>query len=89
MDGTKCFTALLNQLADIRYSICMHCMHLNEVYVILFSILKSLFFSNLFAEVGGQELEPPAFLPELLNTPERILSKNDLSFTFYDIALQC
>ncbi|KAF1667944.1 Otoconin-90, partial [Aptenodytes patagonicus] len=32
------------------------------------------FFSNLFAEVGGQELEPPAFLPELLNTPERILS---------------
>uniref|UniRef100_A0A8C8APQ8 Phospholipase A2-like central domain-containing protein n=1 Tax=Otus sunia TaxID=257818 RepID=A0A8C8APQ8_9STRI len=24
--------------------------------------------------VGGQELEPPAFLPELLNTPERILS---------------
>uniref|UniRef100_A0A8C0EQG9 Phospholipase A2-like central domain-containing protein n=1 Tax=Bubo bubo TaxID=30461 RepID=A0A8C0EQG9_BUBBB len=23
---------------------------------------------------GGQELEPPAFLPELLNTPERILS---------------
>ncbi|KAF1551686.1 Otoconin-90, partial [Eudyptes schlegeli] len=32
------------------------------------------FFSNLFAEVGGQELEPPAFLPELLKTPERILS---------------
>ncbi|NWR62221.1 OC90 protein, partial [Bucorvus abyssinicus] len=33
------------------------------------------FFSNLFAEVGGQELlEPPAFLPELLNTPERILN---------------
>uniref|UniRef100_A0A8C2T965 Otoconin-90 n=1 Tax=Coturnix japonica TaxID=93934 RepID=A0A8C2T965_COTJA len=24
--------------------------------------------------VGGQELEPPAFLPELLNTPERILN---------------
>ncbi|NXL34024.1 OC90 protein, partial [Glaucidium brasilianum] len=35
---------------------------------------KIFFFSNLFAEVGGQELEPPAFLPELLNTPERILS---------------
>ncbi|NXS52221.1 OC90 protein, partial [Brachypteracias leptosomus] len=32
------------------------------------------FFSNLFAEVGGQELEPPAFLPELLDTPERILN---------------
>ncbi|NXE89609.1 OC90 protein, partial [Menura novaehollandiae] len=31
-------------------------------------------FSNLFAEVGGQELELPAFLPELLNTPERILN---------------
>ncbi|NXX21914.1 OC90 protein, partial [Podargus strigoides] len=24
--------------------------------------------------VGGQELEPPAFLPELLNTPERVLN---------------
>ncbi|NWV69404.1 OC90 protein, partial [Malurus elegans] len=35
---------------------------------------KIFFFSNLFAEVGGQELEPPAFLPELLNTPERILN---------------
>ncbi|NXV42838.1 OC90 protein, partial [Uria aalge] len=32
------------------------------------------FFSNLFAEVGGQELELPAFLPELLDTPERILN---------------
>ncbi|NXG62159.1 OC90 protein, partial [Hemiprocne comata] len=32
------------------------------------------FFSNPFAEVGGQELEPPAFLPELLDTPERILN---------------
>lgn len=57
-------------------------------YVIVFSILKSFFFSNLFAEVGGQELEPPIFLPELLNTPERILSKNVLSFIFYSIALQ-
>ncbi|NXQ35611.1 OC90 protein, partial [Alaudala cheleensis] len=36
------------------------------------------FFSNLFAEVGGQDLEPPAFLPELLNTPERILSNTTL-----------
>ncbi|NXV10774.1 OC90 protein, partial [Cepphus grylle] len=32
------------------------------------------FFSNFFAEVGGQELEPPAFLTELLDTPERILN---------------
>uniref|UniRef100_A0A8C3DTX1 Phospholipase A2-like central domain-containing protein n=1 Tax=Corvus moneduloides TaxID=1196302 RepID=A0A8C3DTX1_CORMO len=39
--------------------------------------------------VGGQELEPPAFLPELLNTPERILSKKGLSFTFCNIAWQC
>ncbi|NXE62229.1 OC90 protein, partial [Calcarius ornatus] len=38
--------------------------------------------------VGGQELEPPAFLPELLNTPERILSKKGLSFTFCNIAWQ-
>ncbi|NWR72484.1 OC90 protein, partial [Centropus unirufus] len=36
------------------------------------------FFSNLFAEVGGQELELPAFLPELLNAPETIL--NNASF---------
>ncbi|NXH86815.1 OC90 protein, partial [Edolisoma coerulescens] len=36
------------------------------------------FFSNLFAEVGGQELELPAFLPELLNTPERILNNATL-----------
>ncbi|NXY27307.1 OC90 protein, partial [Pomatorhinus ruficollis] len=36
------------------------------------------FFSNLFAEVGGQELKPPAFLPELLNTPERILNNDTL-----------
>ncbi|NWY97939.1 OC90 protein, partial [Loxia curvirostra] len=36
------------------------------------------FFSNLFVEVGGQELEPPAFLPELLNTPERILNNATL-----------
>ncbi|NWZ22843.1 OC90 protein, partial [Asarcornis scutulata] len=43
-----------------------------------FSILKSFFFSNLFAEVGGQELEPPIFLPELLNTPERILNNATL-----------
>ncbi|NXJ93610.1 OC90 protein, partial [Corythaixoides concolor] len=35
---------------------------------------KKFFFSNLFAEVGGQELEPPAFLPEFLDTPERILN---------------
>lgn len=46
------------------------------------------FFLNFFAEVGGQELEPPAFLPELLNTPERILSKKGLSFTFCNIAWQ-
>lgn len=90
MEVHNYFTALLNQLANVpRYSVCMQCMDSNEVYVILFSILKSLFFSNLFAELGGQELEPPAFLPELLNTPERILSKNALNFTFYGIALQC
>ncbi|NXW71144.1 OC90 protein, partial [Hirundo rustica] len=35
-------------------------------------------FSNLFAEVGGQELKAPAFLPELLNTPERILNNATL-----------
>ncbi|KAM6087648.1 otoconin-90 [Chlamydotis macqueenii] len=29
-------------------------------------------------EVGAQELEPPAFLPELLNTPERILNNATL-----------
>ncbi|NXI27855.1 OC90 protein, partial [Sterrhoptilus dennistouni] len=28
--------------------------------------------------VGGQELKPPAFLPELLNTPERILNNDTL-----------
>ncbi|NXY62041.1 OC90 protein, partial [Callaeas wilsoni] len=28
--------------------------------------------------VGGQELEPPAFLPELLNTPERIMNNATL-----------
>ncbi|NWZ67084.1 OC90 protein, partial [Acrocephalus arundinaceus] len=28
--------------------------------------------------VGGQELKPPAFLPELLNTPERILNNATL-----------
>ncbi|NXU44338.1 OC90 protein, partial [Drymodes brunneopygia] len=39
---------------------------------------KIFFFLNLFAEVGGQELEPPAFLPELLNTPERILNNATL-----------
>ncbi|NWU72209.1 OC90 protein, partial [Pterocles burchelli] len=39
---------------------------------------KIFFFSNLFAEVGGQELEPPAFLPELLDTPERILNNATL-----------
>ncbi|KAM6349570.1 otoconin-90 [Podargus strigoides] len=27
-----------------------------------------------WVEPGGQELEPPAFLPELLNTPERVLN---------------
>ncbi|XP_064496538.1 otoconin-90, partial [Pseudopipra pipra] len=32
----------------------------------------------LFAEIGGQDLEPPAFLPELLNTPERILNNATL-----------
>lgn len=45
-----------------------------------FLFLK-LFLLKFFAEVGGQELEPPGFLPELLDTPERILSKNGLSFT--------
>ncbi|NXY90564.1 OC90 protein, partial [Alcedo cyanopectus] len=34
------------------------------------------FSSNLFAQVGGQELDPPGFLPELLNTPERILNND-------------
>ncbi|NXL84286.1 OC90 protein, partial [Alectura lathami] len=37
-------------------------------------ILIFFFFSNYLAELGGQELEPPAFLPELLNTRERILN---------------
>ncbi|NXX37963.1 OC90 protein, partial [Tricholaema leucomelas] len=36
------------------------------------------FFLNSFAEVGGQKLEPPAFLPELLDTPERILNNATL-----------
>ncbi|NWQ65868.1 OC90 protein, partial [Neopipo cinnamomea] len=36
------------------------------------------FFSKLFAEIGGQELEPPAFLPELLNMPERLLNNATL-----------
>uniref|UniRef100_H0ZQM1 Otoconin 90 n=1 Tax=Taeniopygia guttata TaxID=59729 RepID=H0ZQM1_TAEGU len=35
-------------------------------------------FVCLFLFVGGQELEPPAFLPELLNTPERILNNATL-----------
>ncbi|NXX57929.1 OC90 protein, partial [Scopus umbretta] len=38
-------------------------------------LFLNLFLLNFFfAEVGGQELEPPASLPELLNTPERILN---------------
>ncbi|NXW20360.1 OC90 protein, partial [Circaetus pectoralis] len=37
-------------------------------------LFLNLFLLKLFAEVGGQELEPPAFLPELLDTPERILN---------------
>lgn len=49
-------------------------------YMLLSFFFSIFFFSNLFAEVGGQELKPPAFLPELLDTPERILSKNGLSF---------
>ncbi|NXD67543.1 OC90 protein, partial [Eolophus roseicapillus] len=32
------------------------------------------FFSNVFAEAGGQGLQKPAFLPELLDTPETILN---------------
>ncbi|NXP87887.1 OC90 protein, partial [Passerina amoena] len=43
-----------------------------------FFYISTFFFSNLFAEVGGQELEPPPFLPELLNTPERILNNATL-----------
>ncbi|NXN10977.1 OC90 protein, partial [Indicator maculatus] len=39
-----------------------------------FFFFNLFFFLNLLAEVGGQKLEPPAFLPELLDTPERILN---------------
>lgn len=47
MEISKCFISLLNQLANVgKCSIRMQCMHHNEVYVILFSILKSLFFSR-------------------------------------------
>lgn len=57
----------------------------HEVYVValhfFYFLFLNLFLLKLFAEVGGQELEPPAFLPELLDTPERILSKNGLRFT--------
>ncbi|KAM8811093.1 otoconin-90 [Eudromia elegans] len=35
-------------------------------------------------KVGGHELEPPAFLPELLNTPERLLN----NATFFNGAFQ-
>uniref|UniRef100_A0A8C9G0V7 Phospholipase A2-like central domain-containing protein n=2 Tax=Pavo cristatus TaxID=9049 RepID=A0A8C9G0V7_PAVCR len=35
--------------------------------------------------VGGQELEPPAFLPELLNTPERILNATFFSGVFQNV----
>ncbi|KGL75762.1 Otoconin-90, partial [Tinamus guttatus] len=38
----------------------------------------------LYNEVGGHELEPPAFLPELLNTPERLLN----NATFFNGAFQ-
>ncbi|XP_032039208.1 otoconin-90 [Aythya fuligula] len=34
--------------------------------------------SMVLHSVGGQELEPPIFLPELLNTPERILNNATL-----------
>ncbi|NWI21031.1 OC90 protein, partial [Crypturellus soui] len=44
--------------------------------------LKTLLIS--FAEAGGHELEPPAFLPELLNTPERLLN----NATFFNGAFQ-
>uniref|UniRef100_A0A8C9MXM9 Otoconin 90 n=1 Tax=Serinus canaria TaxID=9135 RepID=A0A8C9MXM9_SERCA len=33
---------------------------------------------SMVVDSGGQELEPPAFLPELLNTPERILNNATL-----------
>ncbi|NWX89870.1 OC90 protein, partial [Nothoprocta pentlandii] len=45
---------------------------------------KTFLFSYLFAEVGGHELEPPAFLPELLNTPEGLLN----NATFFNGAFQ-
>jgi len=57
-------------------------------FVVFFLYFLIFFFSNLFAELGGQELELPAFLPQLLDTPERILSKNGLSFTFCNVAWQ-
>uniref|UniRef100_A0A8C6ZAV2 Otoconin 90 n=1 Tax=Nothoprocta perdicaria TaxID=30464 RepID=A0A8C6ZAV2_NOTPE len=38
----------------------------------------------LYSEVGGHELEPPAFLPELLNTPEGLLN----NATFFNGAFQ-
>ncbi|NXK46605.1 OC90 protein, partial [Chauna torquata] len=38
------------------------------------SIFKSSFLLKFVCWVGGQELQPAVFLPELLNTPERILN---------------
>ncbi|NXS66462.1 OC90 protein, partial [Pandion haliaetus] len=39
-----------------------------------FYLFLNLFLLKLFAEVDGRELKQPAFLPELLDTPERILN---------------
>lgn len=82
------------QSVIMKYMLLVYCDILGFGFLGFFCLLfgffcfKIFFFSNLFAEVGGQELEPPAFLPELLNTPERILSKKGLSFTFCNIAWQ-
>lgn len=59
---------------------CHHEVYVVALFCFYFLFLK-LFLLKLFAEIGGQELEPPGFLPELLDTPERNLSKNGLSFT--------
>ncbi|KFQ21603.1 Otoconin-90 [Merops nubicus] len=41
-------------------------------------VILLLSMSVVLYSVGGQELEPPAFLPELLNTPERFLNNATL-----------
>ncbi|NWJ10898.1 OC90 protein, partial [Crypturellus undulatus] len=38
-----------------------------------------------FTEAGGHELEPPAFLPELLNAPERLLNNAFFNGAFQNV----